>query len=427
MNKTITNFFRSILLASLLLASYMSQAQMYPFKSAERVVNLSAGNLKNLLVRTIDETNLLTSYKVAGGASMVAILHTDEGSNTIEYARIPGIAHISDLRVLDGYVLFSGMTTNSEGFIAYTEMGELFDPSLGNLDIYIIPYIKDINRVNAYMDVDGYSHVVAIGDEQHFINFLTEIDYAHVHSTNYTLLDFAFTDNRIVILGRTSSNRVVLFSHEKTYPDHYLGFIYSHDPVRFENFLIEELTGDNVLVSYTDRPDGYQAQFVQIDATSLQPIAQQSLLNAGKPNPKAMVFNPANATVLYLAHAVSDKDMIALIQPDSTNSYMSNIIIPNMCRWGDDTFNSLTDYRDSYLSAVGKDTTSGNLYWFDYDYTQGITSGNCFETMQENVIMSNTFFISGSEYYHSDFAIQPQMQTVNVYHSGPPYNIICND
>ena len=427
MNKTITNFFRSILLASLLLASYMSQAQMFSFKSAERVVNLSAGNLNNLLVRTIDETNLLTSCTLPMSVSTVAILHTDEGNNTIEYARIPGIAHISDLRVLDEYILFSGMTTNSEGFIAYTEMGELFDPSLGNLDIYIIPYIKDINRVNAYMDVDGYSHVVAIGDEQHFINFLTEIDYAHVHSTNYTLLDFAFTDNRIVILGRTSSNRVVLFSHEKTYPDHYLGFIYSHDPVRFENFLIEELTGDNVLVSYTDRPDGYQAQFVQIDATSLQPIAQQSLLNAGKPNPKAMVFNPANATVLYLAHAVSDKDMIALIQPDSTNSYMSNIIIPNMCRWGDDTFNSLTDYRDSYLSAVGKDTTSGNLYWFDYDYTQGITSGNCFETMQENVIMSNTFFISGSEYYHSDFAIQPQMQTVNVYHSGPPYNIICND
>ena len=427
MNKTNTNFLRSILLASLLLASYMSQAQMYPFKSAERVVNLSAGNLKNLLVRTIDETNLLTSYKVAGGASMVAILHTDEGSNTIEYARIPGIAHISDLRVLDEYILFSGMTTNSEGFIAYTEMGELFDPSLGNLDIYIIPYIKDINRVNAYMDVDGYSHVVAIGDEQYFVNLLPEIDYAHVHPADYTLLDFAFTDNRIVVLGRTSSNRIALFSHEKTYPDHYLGCIYSHDPVRFENFLIEELTGDNVLVSYTDRPDGYQAQFVQIDATSLQPIAQQSLLNAGKPNPKAMVFNPANATVLYLAHAVSDKDMIALIQPDSTNSYMSNIIIPNMCRWGDDTFNSLTDYRDSHLSAVGKDTTSGNLYWFDYDYTQGNSPGNCFETMQENVIMSNTFFISGSEYYHSDFAIQPQIQTVNVYHFGPPYNIICND
>ena len=358
---------------------------------------------------------------------MVAILHTDEGNNTIEYARIPGIAHISDLRVLDGYILFSGMTANSEGFIAYTEVGELFAPSLGNLDIYIIPYIKDINRVNAYMDVDGYSHVVAIGDEQHFINFLTEIDYAHVHSTNYTLLDFAFTDNRIVILGRTSSNRVVLFSHEKTYPDHYLGCIYSHDPVRFENFLIEELTGDNVLVSYTDRPDGYQAQFVQIDATSLQPIAKQSLLNAGKPNPKAMVFNPANATVLYLAHAVSNKDMITFIKPDSSNSYMSNIIIPNMCRWGDDTFNSLTDYRDSYLSAVGKDTTSGNLYWFDYDYTQGNSPGNCFGTMQENVIMSNTFFVSGSEYYPSGFVLQPRTQTMNVYHSGPPYNIICND
>mgnify|MGYP006954668780 FL=1 len=426
MKKTNTNFLRSILLASLLLASYISQAQMYPFKSAERVVNLSAGNLKNLLVRTIDESNLLTSCKVAVGTSIVAILHTDDGGN-IRYAIIHGIAHISDLRVLDGYVLFSGMTANSEGFIAYTEIEELFDPSLGNLDIYIIPGIKDINRVNAYMDVDEYSHVVAIGDEQHFINFLTEIDYAHVHSTNYTLLDFAFTDNRIVILGRTSSNRIALFSHEKTYPDYYLGCIYSHDPVRFENFLIEELTGDNVLVSYTDRPDGYQAQFVQIDATSLQPIAQQSLLNAGKPNSKAMVFNPAKATVLYLAHAVSNKDMIAFIKPDSSNSYMSNIIIPNMCRWGDDTFNSLTDYRDSYLSAVGKDTTSGNLYWFDYDYTQGNSPGNCFGTMQENVIMSNTFFISGSEYYPSGFVLQPQTQTVNVYHSGSPYNIICND
>ena len=427
MKTTNIRIFRSIFFASLLLATYMSQAQMYPFKSAERVVNLSAGNLNNLLVRTIDESNLLTSYKVAGGASMVTILHTDEGSNTIEYARIPGIAHISDLRVLDGYVLFSGMTANSEGFIAYTEIEELFDPSFGNLDIYIIPYIKDINRVNAYMDVDGYSHVVAIGDEQHFVNFLTEIDYAHVHSTNYTLLDFAFTDNRIVILGRTSSNRVVLFSHEKTYPDHYLGCIYSHNPVRFENFLIEELTGDNVLVSYTDRPDGYQAQFVQIDATSLQPIAQQSLLNAGKPNPKAMVFNPANATVLYLAHAVSNEDMITFIKPDSSNSYMSNIIIPNMCRWGDDTFNSLTDYRDSYLSAVGKDTASGNLYWFDYNYTLGSYPGNCFGTMQEKVIMSNTFFVSGSEYYPSGFVLQPRTQTMNVYHSGPPYNIICND
>ena len=427
MNKTITNFFRSILLASLLLASYMSQAQMLPFKSAERVVNLSAGNLNNLLVRTVDESNLLTSYKVAGGASMVAILHTDEGSNTIEYARIPGIAHISDLRVLDGYVLFSGMTANSEGFIAYTEVGELFDPSLGNLDIYIIPYIKDINRVNAYMDVDGYSHVVAIGDEQYFINFLPEIDYAHVHPADYTLLDFAFTDSRIVVLCRTLSDNVALFSHEKTDPDNFFGFHYSHNPVRFENFLIEELTGDNVLVSYTDRPNDYQAQFVQIDATSLQPIAQQSLLDAGKPNPKAMVFSPANATVLYLAHAVNDKDMIALIKPDSSNTYISDIIIPNMCRWGDDTFNSLTDYRDSYFSAVGKDTASGNLYWFDYDYWQGNTPGNCFGTMQEKVIMSNTFFISGSEYYHSTFAIQTQMQTVNVYHFEPPYNIICND
>lgn len=426
MNTTNIRIFRSIFFASLVLATYISQAQMYPFKSAERVINLSVGNLKNLLVRTIDESNLLTSCKVAAGVPIVAILHTDDGSNT-RYAIIHGISHISDLRVLGEYVLFSGMTANSEGFIAYIEMERLFDPSFVNLDIYITPGIKDINRINAYMDMNGYSHVVAIGDEQYFVNFLPEIDYAHVHPADYTLLDFAFTDSRIVVLCRTLSDNVALFSHEKTDPDNFFGFHYSHNPVRFENFLIEELTGDNVLVSYTDRPNDYQAQFVQIDAPSLQPIAQQSLLDAGKPNPKAMVFSPANATVLYLAHAVNDKDMIALIKPDSSNTYISDIIIPNMCRWGDDTFNSLTDYRDSYLSAVGKDTTTGKLYWFDYDYTLGSYPGNCFGTMQENVIMSNTFFISGSEYYHSTFAIQTQMQTVNVYHSGPPYNIICND
>lgn len=426
MKTTNIRIFRSIFFASLVLATYISQAQMYPFKSAERIVNLSVGNLKNLLVRTIDESNLLTSCKVAVGVPIVAILHTDDGGNT-RYAIIHGISHISDLRVLGEYVLFSGMTANSEGFIAYIEMERLFDPSFVNLDIYITPGIKDINRVNAYLDINGTPHVVAIGDEQHFVNFISDINVAKVRSSNFPLLDFAFTDSKIVVLGRTLSNNVALFSHEKTDPDNFFGFHYSHNPVRFENFLIEELTGDNVLVSYTDRPNDYQAQFVQIDAPSLQPIAQQSLLDAGKPNPKAMVFSPANATVLYLAHAVNDKDMIALIKPDSSNTYISDIIIPNMCRWGDDTFNSLTDYRDSYFSAVGKDTASGNLYWFDYDYWQGNTPGNCFGTMQEKVIMSNTFFISGSEYYHSTFAIQTQMQTVNVYHSGPLYNIICND
>ena len=427
MKTTNIRIFRSIFFASLVLATYISQAQMYPFKSAERVINLPAGDATKLLIRTIDEKHLLTSYKLSTMTPIVAILRTSEGGNNIEYAIMHGIAHINDLRVLGEYVLFGGMTANFDGFIAYAEIEELFNSSVGNLDIYITPGIKDINRVNAYLDINGTPHVVAIGDEQHFVNFISDIDVAKVRSSNFPLLDFAFTDSKIVVLGRTLSNNVALFSHEKTDPDNFFGFHYSHNPVRFENFLIEELTGDNVLVSYTDRPDGYQAQFVQIDATSLQPIAQQSLLNAGKPNPKAMVFNPANATVLYLAHAVSNKDMIAFIKPDSSNTYISDIIIPNMCRWGDDTFNSLTDYRDSYLSAVGKDTTSGNLYWFDYDYTQGNSPGNCFGTMQENVIMSNTFFVSGSEYYPSGFVLQPRTQTMNVYHSGPPYNIICND
>ena len=64
MNKTNTNFFRSILLASLLLATYMSQAQMYPFKSAERIISLPIPDSTYVLARAIDEKNLLTSYSI---------------------------------------------------------------------------------------------------------------------------------------------------------------------------------------------------------------------------------------------------------------------------------------------------------------------------------------------------------------------------
>ena len=426
MKKTNTNFFRSILLASLLLASYISQAQMYPFKSAERIISLPIPDSTYVLARAIDEKNLLTSYSIPA-ASYGNLLKTTQGTTATEYVRIGGINHVSDFKVLHDWLFFCGQDNNNTGFVAWTRLDEFFDLSTNNIEIFVLPNISDVKKIDAYQDGQYKYAIVAIGDNQQFIYTGVLCDDYYMYTSPFPLSDVVATDNHIVVLGKISLGSLALFTHPKVNIQNYFGMSYTHNQARFENFLIERLFEDNVLVSYTDRPNDYQAQFVRIDTRTLQPIAQQSLLNAGKPNPKAMVFNPANATVLYLAHAVSNKDMIAFIKPDSSNSYMSNIIIPNMCRWGDDTFNSLTDYRDSYLSAVGKDTTSGNLYWFDYDYTQGNSPGNCFGTMQENVIMSNTFFVSGSEYYPSGFVLQPRTQTMNVYHSGPPYNIICND
>lgn len=180
-------------------------------------------------------------------------------------------------------------------------------------------------------------------------------------------------------------------------------------------------------MSYTDCEHYYQAQFIRIDATSLQPLAQQSLIDEGKPNPKEMVFNHSDSTILYLSHAVENKDMITMIKPYQEYTYMADIIKPNMCEVGHETFNSLTHYNGTYLSAVGIDATYSNLYWFDCDYTLGNYAWNCFKTMQEKVVPSNTFSISGSYSYPTGFYFQTQLQTVNVYNSGLLYNTICND
>lgn len=426
MKKTNTNFFRSIFFASLVLATYISQAQMYPFKSAERIVSLQAWDSTKLLIKTIDENNLIGLYTIPPN-DIPCFMLTTQGQTSAKFAWLNGIKQIKDFKVLNNHLFFCGQANNGLGFIACCEVDTLFNPSISSMEIQIFPSVSEINKIDVYEKVPKEYHIVAIGNNKCFIHTSSNsCEYCMYVSPCY-LSDIVTTDNYIVVLGKISPSNLALFTHLKVAIHNYFGMSYTHNQTRFERFLIEKLFGDDVLVSYTDRPNDYQAQFVQIDATSLQPIAQQSLLNAGKPNPKAMVFNPANATVLYLAHAVSNKDMITFIKPDSSNSYMSNIIIPNMCRWGDDTFNSLTDYRDSYLSAVGKDTASGNLYWFDYNYTLGSYPGNCFGTMQEKVIMSNTFFVSGSEYYPSGFVLQPRTQTMNVYHSGPPYNIICND
>ena len=360
MNKTITNFFRSILLASLLLASYMSQAQMYPFKSAERVISLPIPDSTYVLSRTIDKKYLLTSYSIPA-ASYGNFLKTTQGTTATEYVRIWGINHVSDFKVLHDWLFFCGQDSNNTGFVAWTRLEEFFDLSTNNIEISVLPTISDVKKIDAYEDGQYKYAIIAIGDNQQFIYTGVLCDDYYMYTSPFPLSDVVATDNHIVVLGKISLGSLALFTHPKVNVQNYFGMSYTHNQARFENFLIERLFEDNVLVSYTDRPNDYQAQFVRIDTRTLQPITQQSLLKAGKPNPKAMVFNPADSTVSYLSHATENKDMIATIKPYLNYSYLSDVVISNMCKWGHETFNSLTNYRNDYLSAAGIDTAYSSL------------------------------------------------------------------
>lgn len=424
MNKTNTNFFRSILLASLLLATYMSQAQMYPFKSAERVISFPIPDSTYVLARAIDEKYLLTSYSIPV-ASYGNFLKTTQGTTATEYVRIGGINHVSDFKVLHDWLFFCGQDNNNTGFVAWTRLDEFFDPLTNNIEISVLPNISDVKKIDAYQDGQYKYAIVAIGDNQQFIYTGVLCDDYYVYTSPFPLSDVVATDNHIVVLGKISLGSLALFTHPKVNIQNYFGMSYTHNQARFENFLIERLFEDNVLVSYTDRPNDYQAQFVRIDTRTLQPIAQQSLLKVGKPNPKEMVFNPADSTVLYLSHAVENKDMIATIKPYLNYSYPSDVVIPNMCKWGHETFNSLTNYRNDYLSAAGIDTAYNNLYWFDY--RRETNQGSCFRTIQEKVIMSNTFVPASQQSYWGNQTLPRQVQTKQIQHFSLQYNIICND
>ena len=96
-----------------------------------------------------------------------------------------------------------------------------------------------------------------------------------------------------------------------------------------------------------------------------------------------------------------------------------------MCKWGHETFNSLTNYRNNYMAVIGVDTTYSNLYWFDYE--RGAGQGNCFQTLQTNVDISNTFAPLSPQNYLSVQISNKQFQTIQVLHFTPQYNIICND
>ena len=424
MNKTITNFFRSIFFASLVLATYISQAQMYPFKSAERIVSLQAWDSTKLLIKTIDENNLIGLYTIPPN-DIPCFMLTTQGQTSAKFAWLNGIKQIKDFKVLNNHLFFCGQANNGLGFIACCKVDTLFNPSISSMEIQIFPSVSEINKIDVYEKAPKEYHIVAIGNNKCFIHTSSNsCEYCMYVSPCY-LSDIVTTDNYIVVLGKISPSNLALFTHLKVAIHNYFGMSYTHNQARFERFLIEKLFGDDVLVSYTDRPNDYQAQFVRINARTCQPIIQQSLLKVGKPNPKEMVFNPADSTILYLSHAVKNKDMIATIKPYLNYSYLSHIVIPNMCKWGHETFNSLTNYRNNYMAVIGVDTTYSNLYWFDYE--RGAGQGNCFQTLQTNVDISNTFAPLSPQNYLSVQISNKQFQTIQVLHFTPQYNIICND
>ena len=425
MKKTNTNFFRSILLASFLLATYMSQAQMHPFKSAERVVNLQTRDSSKSLIRTIDEKNLISSYEPFS-FNAICFIWTTQGQTNAEFAALTQIHHVYDFKILNNWLFFCGQDNNGLGFIARVRVFELFESYTNTIEIMSLPGVSEVNKMEVYEGAYNEYYIAAIGDHRHFIYTIMEEPNYYIYTSPFPLSDVVTTDNHIVVLGKKNLDSLALFTHPKVNIQNYFGMSYAHNQARFENFLIERLFGDNVLVSYTDRPNGYQAQFVRIDARTLQPIAQQSLSDKGKPNQKEMVFNPADSTVLYLSHAVENKDMIATIKPYLNYSYPSDVIIPNMCKWGHETLNSLTAYHDNYLSAIGVDTTTSHLYWFDYK--RGTTNlCNCFKVFKEKVIMANTFIPSTRQNYQGIQVLQKQPQTIQVQHFTPQYNVICND
>ncbi len=424
MKTTNIRIFRSIFFASLVLATYISQAQMYPFKSAERVVSLQVWDSTKLLIKTIDENNLIGLYTIPPN-DIPCFMLTTQGQTSAKFAWLNGIKQIKDFKVLNNHLFFCGQANNGLGFIACCEVDTLFNPSISSMEIQIFPSVSEINKIDVYEKVPKEYHIVAIGNNKCFIHTSSNsCEYCMYVSPCY-LSDIVTTDNYIVVLGKISPSNLALFTHLKVAIHNYFGMSYTHNQARFERFLIEKLFGDDVLVSYTDRPNDYQAQFVRINARTCQPIIQQSLLKVGKPNPKEMVFNPADSTILYLSHAVKNKDMIATIKPYLNYSYLSHIVIPNMCKWGHETFNSLTNYRNNYMAVIGVDTTYSNLYWFDYE--RGAGQGNCFQTLQTNVDISNTFAPLSPQNYLSVQISNKQFQTIQVLHFTPQYNIICND
>ena len=424
MKTTNIRIFRSIFFASLVLATYISQAQMYPFKSAERIVSLQAWDSTKLLIKTIDENNLIGLYTIPPN-DIPCFMLTTQGQTSAKFAWLNGIKQIKDFKVLNNHLFFCGQANNGLGFIACCEVDTLFNPSISSMEIQIFPSVSEINKIDVYEKVPKEYHIVAIGNNKCFIHTSSNsCEYCMYVSPCY-LSDIVTTDNYIVVLGKISPSNLALFTHLKVAIHNYFGMSYTHNQARFERFLIEKLFGDDVLVSYTDRPNDYQDQFVRINARTCQPIIQQSLLKVGKPNPKEMVFNPADSTILYLSHAVKNKDMIATIKPYLNYSYLSHIVIPNMCKWGHETFNSLTNYRNNYMAVIGVDTTYSNLYWFDYE--RGAGQGNCFQTLQTNVDISNTFAPLSPQNYLSVQISNKQFQTIQVLHFTPQYNIICND
>ena len=424
MKTTNIRIFRSIFFASLVLATYISQAQMYPFKSAERVVSLQAWDSTKLLIKTIDENNLIGLYTIPPN-DIPCFMLTTQGQTSAKFAWLNGIKQIKDFKVLNNHLFFCGQDTNGLGFIACCEVDTLFNPSISSMEIQIFPAVSEINKIDVYEKVPREYHIVAIGNNKCFIHTSSNSCEYCMYVSPFYLSDVVTTDNLIVVLGKISPSNLALFTHQKADVHNYFGMSYTHNKARFERFLIEKLFGDDVLVSYTDRPNDYQAQFVRINARTYQPVIQQSLVKVGKPNPKAMVFNSADSTILYLSHAVENKDMIATIKPYLNYHSTSDVVIPNMCKWGHETFNSLTNYRNNYMAVIGVDTTYSNLYWFDYE--RGAGQGNCFQTLQTKVDISNTFAPLSPQNYMSVQISNKQFQTIQVLHFTPQYNIICND
>lgn len=397
---------------------------MYPFKSAERIVSLQVWDSTKLLIKTIDENNLIGLYTIPPN-DIPCFMLTTQGQTSAKFAWLNGIKQIKDFKVLNNHLFFCGQANNGLGFIACCEVDTLFNPSISSMEIQIFPSVSEINKIDVYEKVPREYHIVAIGSNKCFIHTSSNSCEYCMYVSPFYLSDIVTTDNYIVVLGKISPSNLALFTHIKAAIHNYFGMSYTHNQARFERFLIEKLFGDDVLVSYTDRPNDYQAQFVRINARTCQPIIQQSLVKVGKPNPKAMVFNPADNTVLYLSHAVDNKDMIATIKPYLNYPSTSDVVIPNMCKWGHETFNSLTNYRNNYMAVIGVDTTHSNLYWFDYE--RGAGQGNCFQTLQTKVDISNTFAPLSPQNYLSVQISNKQFQTIQVLHFTPQYNIICND
>ena len=420
-------------------------------------------------------------YPMDNFANFSYFMLTEEGNSNVANICFPGVTITDfDYDEEDKMIYFCGIhqVTNNyyQNVIGYFYKDLLFSGNVNvNINLYPINipngssscFLKKIDFYRVFDSGKKKLSLIAndnantfafsgssemILPKSYFITYDLQINDYHVEGIEKVrLTDVVHTNTKVAVVGIMDREHLVLFSHEQNNIPIYDGKVFEtytlYDFSEDMKYSIEALDNDTIIIGASVIADGYgRMEFTTFDiSTGITIMNTQSIMNNNDIECRSKIVDMKYDRNNEKLHTISFsgyilKDMIFELDPYSSLTHASHIVIPNMMSYGKNLLKSLTLYKGTdycYLAfgaldnqIIATNTTIGNLYFFDrFAYNSFDEESHCASVIKIdiNTVLSKYILIDDIFYGQShDLQSLSNQYTIQIMN---PYTIMmmCND